>query len=214
MPEEGNGDRQPWELIAKAQSGNTEAFDELWWRYAKSVRGQAEALVVSHGCRRSLVPDMVQAFWIKVWQKIPTYDPTKSAFRTWLGSVLQNHWVDYIRSTGKFEAMTSVDKDAEDTQEVKAPADGQPSFDATGTDPVRDERAPDIQAELADLSKAIEDAAANLSPEQAQAFRECVLNGRSSEEVADETGTASTTVRKRVERARQAIVNRLNGLRG
>ena len=211
MPEGGNGDTQPWELIAKPQGGDTEAFDELWQRYAESVRGQAEALVFSHACRRSLAPDLVQTFWIKVWRKLPTYDPAKSAFRTWMGSVLQKHWVDYIRSTGKFEAMISVDKADEEAEGPQSPNNGHSSLDGAGINPVSDEPTPDVQAELIDHRKAIEEAVANLTPELAQAFQECFLKGKRYEEVADKLGISSRTVRRQVERVKKAILNRFKG---
>ena len=42
--------------------------------------------------------DLVQDALVKIWQKLPVYDPEKGKFRAWLSVMLRNMALNYIRS--------------------------------------------------------------------------------------------------------------------
>ncbi|WDE96493.1 sigma-70 family RNA polymerase sigma factor [Lentisphaera profundi] len=41
-------------------------------------------------------PDLVQDILLKLWEKLKTYDVEKSKFRTWLGTVIRNTFINYL----------------------------------------------------------------------------------------------------------------------
>lgn len=84
-------------IIAKAQSGDSEAFTELMNFYSKKV----EAFL----CQKTRDPhralDISQITWIKIWKKIKCFRGD-SLFSTWCFRVATNAFIDERRKDKKY----------------------------------------------------------------------------------------------------------------
>src|ERR1700746_1442245 len=102
------GKTEPTELIARARTGDTQAWGELYRQYAPAI---------FRFCRRAMptredAEDATMDIFIKVRQKLSQYASTRS-FSAWLYTVAANHCWDLLRrrkvrqdlETGEIENM-------------------------------------------------------------------------------------------------------------
>jgi len=83
------------ELIAKARTGDREAFDTLATNYANMVIGLAFKLLGS----REEALDCAQDAFVRAWENIERYDP-KWSVATWLRRIVTNLALDRLRRRG------------------------------------------------------------------------------------------------------------------
>ena len=97
------------ELVARAQSGNRNAYSELVCIHAQSVMN-----VVYRMCGDMQVSeDTAQETFIQAWLKLPSYRP-RSSFRNWLYRIAVNTAIDVLRKEkrilpGSVEDMSLAD---------------------------------------------------------------------------------------------------------
>jgi len=80
------------ELVAKAQKGNREAFDELMYRYEKMVIGTCFKKLRNY--QNAL--DVSQDIFLNLFKAIKTYSG-KAKFSTWLYSSTRNACINHFR---------------------------------------------------------------------------------------------------------------------
>ena len=68
------------DLIARAMKGDRDAFDQLYARHQSKVYG----FIRSRTKTDQDAEEIAQECWIKVWQKMETYDANRASFRTFL----------------------------------------------------------------------------------------------------------------------------------
>jgi RNA polymerase sigma-70 factor (ECF subfamily) len=86
------------ELARRAASGEESAFDEIVLRKMTKVIAVAKRILRDEEDAR----DIAQLAFIRVWEKISTYDET-FAFNTWLYRIVTNLAIDFLRSRGTRE---------------------------------------------------------------------------------------------------------------
>src|SRR6201987_2878282 len=102
------GKTEPTDVIARARTGDTQAWGELYREHAPAI---------FRFCRRAMptredAEDATMDIFIKVRQKLSQYDATRP-FRAWLYTVAANHCWDLLRrrrlrqdlETGEVENM-------------------------------------------------------------------------------------------------------------
>jgi RNA polymerase sigma-70 factor (ECF subfamily) len=174
-------------LINKAKQGNRTAFDMLMLTYQRQI-----ARVV----RRYLsdpdeVADLVQEIFIKVYQSLASFRE-ESAFYTWLYRIAVNASKNYLWQAKKLPAFEAQAID------LLAEIDSLTDKDNPESLLISEELAKIIVAALKDL------------PEELQIaliLRE--LNGLNYQQIAEEMHCPIGTVRSRIARAREAIIDKL-----
>lgn len=92
-------------LMKLVVAGNHDAFSEIVARHTTKFFGLAFRTLQSH----SDAEDVVQAAFIKLWQKPTVWQQGKAQFTTWFYRVVLNACYDYQR---KHSRVTSVDHDS------------------------------------------------------------------------------------------------------
>jgi RNA polymerase sigma factor (sigma-70 family) len=68
------------ELVGLARAGDRAAFNRLHDLYAKAIYGFVRIRLASDADAQ----DLTQETWLQVWQKLPTYDPDRASFVTFV----------------------------------------------------------------------------------------------------------------------------------
>ena len=181
------------EIVDEILAGDKDAFALLVERYQKGlvnyifhmVRHYEEAL------------ELTQEVFIKVYSSLARYD-RQYKFSTWLYKIASNHTIDHLRR--RKMNTTSIEASEED--------EGRPEIAIESTDQTPHE-ALHMKTLLAETRKAIEDL-----PES---YRELIIlrhiNFRSYEEMAKITRLPIGTVKNRIFRARQLLMEVLKDVR-
>ncbi len=81
------------EIINRISKKDKEALYLLYDKYSGALYG-----VILRMCRnQSLAEDLLQETFIKIWQKIDLYDPTKGKFYTWAYRIAKNITLNALR---------------------------------------------------------------------------------------------------------------------
>jgi RNA polymerase sigma-70 factor (ECF subfamily) len=76
---------------------------QRWREFDAIYRPILKAYLLKHGLRESEASDVVQDIFVKLLDKIHTYDRTRCRFRSWLFRVAQNSLIDYIRRRASYK---------------------------------------------------------------------------------------------------------------
>ncbi len=106
---------QERELIRRAQSGETAAYEELLHAHQQRVF----AVVGSILRRREDVEDVVQQVFIKVYVSIRKFD-LRSTFSTWLYKIAVNECYDYLRKKRVRRLVYEADLSEEQVRQLEA----------------------------------------------------------------------------------------------
>jgi len=165
-------------LVARARTGDQQAFSTLYERHRPTVRKVAAAYVR----RPEIVADVVQDTFVRALEKLPSLrDP--SLFRPWLLAIARHSAVDHGRKAVRDVAL---DQDA---------AEGVPSGDA----------APDEAFALAELARRVTTAIDGLSGRDAATIALVTHLGFRSNEVAAALGVSTGAAKVTVHRARRRL---------
>ena len=101
MSESTYSDSQENELIARSIAGDRDAFGMLVNRY------QRLAISISYRMtgQSQLAEDLAQEAFIKAWLHLPKFRG-ESSFRSWLGRIVTNLTIDYLRRSKPEISMT------------------------------------------------------------------------------------------------------------
>ena len=167
------------ELIIQAKSGNDAAFEELIYRYDRSVL--AIALKYVHDTDDA--KDIYQEVFIRVYRGLKNFE-MKSQFSTWLFRIATNVCLSY-KSRSKKHLQQSID------EQIAAEDDEVQQFELTD-----DEMDPgEIMINL-DLADIIRSAVDSLSAKQRMTFILKHYEGYKIREIADMLNCKEGTVKK------------------
>ncbi|MEM7035119.1 MAG: sigma-70 family RNA polymerase sigma factor [Chloroflexota bacterium] len=93
------------ELIKLAQTGNKDAFGELYERHLSAM----QKFIRSRVDEPNEAEDIAQTVFIKAWRALERYRPSSVPFRAWLYRIAQNTIIDHYRSN---KQETSLDTDS------------------------------------------------------------------------------------------------------
>jgi RNA polymerase sigma factor (sigma-70 family) len=174
-------------LIERCLKGDEKAFEELLGKYRTSVYSICLRMVRN----RTVAEDIAQEVFIKVFSALNRYDPT-FPFSSWLNRITSNLCIDHLRR--EKERTISLDQPVggdDDDLLIQIPAP---------------DAGPDRQMESSEMMATLEEALGSL-PEH---YRVIVIlrhqEQLSYEEIADTLGIPLGTVKARIHRARNIIM--------
>lgn len=176
------------ELVARSQSGDTSAFNELVTRY----RNRAYAMIYNMVRNEQDAWDLAQDGFLKAWKSISRFRG-QSSFYTWLYRILMNVTIDAMRRK-QIEGGTEFD----DQIGLQNIAPGAPTAPKSEMEPA--ERMSDKEIRLR-----IDEAIEKLSPEHRTAIVMREIDGLEYTEIAEQMGCSLGTVMSRLFYARKKL---------
>jgi RNA polymerase sigma factor (sigma-70 family) len=157
------------ELIDRLLQRDRKAFERLYDDYSPAIYG----LVLKVLRDEALAEDALQDAFVRIWQKIHTYDESKGRLFTWMLNVARNIAIDKLRAntSRKAELTTSL----------------QPSIEARG---------PSTTMQIDHIG--IREIVDGLSPDQKMVIELIYFQGYTQAEVSEEFGIPLGTVKSRV----------------
>jgi len=174
-------------LIIKAQNGDEGAFKFLMTKYYPRVYASLFAFTKS----REDSEDLTQLTFIKVWQKINSFRGD-SAFFTWLYRIAINLAKNHFASSSSKKDKVNI---SSDDLEIDIPSYENPEISLMHKQSLQN-----IQSYVKTLPESLK-----------TAFTLREVDGKSYEEISIITDTPIGTVRSRIFRARESIINYING---
>ena len=174
-------------LITKAQSGDEGAFKFLMTKYYPRVYASLFAYTKS----REDAEDLTQLTFIKIWQKINSFRGD-SAFFTWVYRIAINLAKNHFASSASKKDKVNI---SSDDLEIDIPSYENPEMSLMHKQSLQN-----IQSYVKTLPESLK-----------TAFTLREVDGKSYEEISIITNTPIGTVRSRIFRARESIINYING---
>ncbi|MCL4247826.1 MAG: sigma-70 family RNA polymerase sigma factor [Anaerolineae bacterium] len=172
-------------LIARAQRGNLDAFNELVLHYQDAAFTLAYRLMGD----RASAADTAQEAIIAAYRKLNTY--RGGSFRAWLLRIVTNRCYDELR---RAQRRPTISLSGSSNDDVPEPLDV-PAPDAT----------PEEEALARELQRAIQDCINELNADQRLVLVLSDIEGLSYEEIAAQSGSQLGTVKSRLSRARANV---------
>jgi RNA polymerase sigma-70 factor (ECF subfamily) len=182
----GEVQRDESELVARARSGDGDAFAELVWRHQDAVYTLAHRLVGP-----GLAPDVTQEALIRAWRALRGFRGD-AAFATWLYRITVNTAWTHRRRAARHETQPIDDALLET---------GLPDSGAT----------PEQAGEMVDVREALRGAIERLTPGQRVVLVMRDVYGWSTDEVVTALRISPTTAKVRLHRARKRVRELLEG---
>jgi len=176
------------ELLARAQQGDTAAFEALVERHRGRVYGLARRMLNSDDD----AAEVLQESFISAYRNLPNFRGD-AQFGSWVYRIAANHALMRLRHRKV-------------VNQVESPLD-EPTFNDRGSlmDGVSDFKDAEGEAMDAELRRAIEQATETLGPEYKEVFVLKDLEGLSYEEIAEITGASVAAIKSRLHRARLSL---------
>jgi RNA polymerase sigma-70 factor (ECF subfamily) len=168
------------DLIIQAQKGNQNAFEELVYRYDRSVL----SIALKYSNNEDDAKDLYQEVFIRVYRSIKGFR-FQSEFSTWLFRITTNVCLTY-KSRSKEHLRVSIDKDFDDEEN---------EFSTT-KELVYDGSSPEEISSGADLGEMVNAAVESLSPKQKMTFVLKHYEGYKIREIAEMLNCKEGTVKK------------------
>jgi len=80
-------------LLAKARANDETAWEEFVDIYRNFIYHILDTMCPEN----TEIDDMAQVILLNLWKSLPQYDPNKARFRTWLGTIIRNNVVSFLR---------------------------------------------------------------------------------------------------------------------
>ncbi|MBI3484016.1 MAG: sigma-70 family RNA polymerase sigma factor [Acidobacteria bacterium] len=178
------------ELIRRAQSGETAAYEELLHAHQQRVFAVVGGILR----RREDVEDVVQQVFIKVYVSIRQFD-LRSTFSTWLYKIAVNECYDYLRKKRVRRLVYEADLSEEQVRQLEA-------FDSgLGAAPPAD------AAKRAEMRQLVGRLLDELQEEDRHMLVLKEVEGLSVEEISEALDINVNTVKVRMFRARGRLVD-------
>lgn len=179
--------------LCAAQQGQPGAFDAVMAAYETRVMRQCQR----RGLSTDEAADVTQDVFLKAYRWMDRYEH-QNAFSTWLYRITENACIDYCRKRSRRQSVM---------QPIPVGADGhEHEYAGAGRDP-------EAMLEAGEVSDQIHAAIAALAPILREAFLLKEQQGLRYEQIATELGCSLGTVKSRIYRARQELMERLGHLR-
>ena len=176
------------ELVARSQTGDTSAFNELVTRY----RSRAYAMIYNMVRNEQDAWDITQDGFVKAWRNIGRFRG-QSAFYTWLYRILMNVGIDALRRK-QIEGGTEFD-DAIGLHNIEPGAATMP----------KGELEPLVRLGDKEIRARIDEAVARLTPDHRAVIVMRELDGLDYQEIADAMECSIGTVMSRLFYARKKM---------
>jgi len=168
------------DLIIQAQKGNQNAFEELVYRYDRSVL----SITIKYANNEDDAKDLYQEVFIRVYRGIKNFR-FQSEFSTWLFRITTNVCLTY-KSKSKEHLRVSIDKDFDDEENEYS----------TTKELVYDGSSPEDISSGKNLGEMVNAAIESLSPKQKMTFVLKHYEGYKIKEIAEMLNCKEGTVKK------------------
>jgi len=179
------------ELVARTQSGDPDAFEDLVRRYSPRLYGLVYNMTSNHEDTN----DLLQDIFSKAYRSITGFQG-KSSFYTWMHSIAYNMTLNFLKKRGRRYTMSLDD--------VDSGVQNDPLFleATTGSDPRR-------EANLTELQQRLNEAMQKLSHEHRAVVTMFDIQGMPHAEIAKILKISEGTVRSRLFYAHRQLQNYL-----
>jgi RNA polymerase sigma-70 factor, ECF subfamily len=168
------------DLIIQAQKGDQSAFEELVYRYDRSVL----SIAIKYTNNEDDAKDLYQEVFIRVYRSIKGFR-FKSEFSTWLFRITTNVCLTY-KSRSKEHLKVSIDKEYDDEENEFS----------TKKELAYDGLSPEEISSRVDLGELVNEAVESLSPKQKMTFVLKHYEGYKIREIAEMLNCKEGTVKK------------------
>ena len=168
------------DLVARTQSGDPRAFDELVVKYTPRLYGLVYNMTSNHEDANDLLQDVFS----KAFRSIKGFRG-KSSFYTWIHSIAVNMTINFLKKRGRRFQMSLDDVDLNiqnDKEFIELTA---------SSSPVR-------EADLGELQQKLNEAMLKLSPEHRGVVTMFDIQGMPHAEISKILGISEGTVRSRL----------------
>jgi len=176
------------ELVARCQSGDTAAFNDLITKY----RSKVYAMIYNMVRNEQDAWDLSQEAFLKAWRNLDRFRG-QSAFYTWIFRIATNVTIDWVR---KRQIQSGVEFDD---------AIGMKDIEPGSTTTPQAEPLPHEHLEQGEIQARINAAIDQLSPEHRMAIVLREVEGLQYEEIAEAMGCSVGTVMSRLFYARKKL---------
>lgn len=182
-------------LVARAQSGDAAAFDELVVKYSPRLYGLIYNMTSNHEDTN----DMLQDVFAKAYRAIKGFRG-KSSFYTWIHTIAVNMTLNFLKKRGRRYHLSLDDVDASIQNDKEF-------IELTSTSsPVR-------EADLSELQRRLNEAMMKLSDEHRAVVTMFHIQGMPHAEISKILGVSEGTVRSRLFYANRQLQNYLDEFR-
>jgi len=182
-------------LVARTQSGDAAAFDELVVKYSPRLYGLVYNMTSNHEDTN----DLLQDIFAKAYKSIRGFRG-KSSFYTWIHSIAVNMTLNFLKKRGRRFQLSLDDVDStiqSDKEFLEATA---------SSSPVR-------EADLSELQKRLNEAMMKLSEEHRAVVTMFHIQGMPHAEISKILRVSEGTVRSRLFYANRQLQNYLDEFR-
>ena len=93
------------DLVAALVAGNPKALEKLYKSYSAALFGIISKTVK----QEDAAEDILQETFLKIWNSIGQYDPTRGRLFTWMARLAKNKAIDHLRSRGEINHLKNDD---------------------------------------------------------------------------------------------------------
>lgn len=179
-------------LVARAQNGDTRAFDDLVRKYTPKLYG----MVYNMTSNREDTADLLQDIFSKAYRSLTRF-MGKSSFYTWIYSIAVNMTLNFLKKRGRH---TKISLDDVDTG-----IENDPSFIEVTTASKGTLR----EVNIHELQKRLNEAMMKLSEEHRTVVTLYDVQGLQHAEISEIVGVSEGTVRSRLFYAHRQLQNYL-----
>jgi len=177
------------DLVRRCQAGDTEAFDELVTRYRTRVFSMIYNMVHSE----QDAWDLAQDSFLKAWKSIKRFRGS-SSFYTWIYRIVMNVTIDWLRK----KHVRGAGAEFNDETQLR-------EIDPASQTVPKTEALPYETMERGEIRTRIDQAIAQLSPEQRAVILMKEIEGMQYHEIAAALGCSIGTVMSRLFYARKKL---------
>jgi len=182
-------------LVARTQSGEAEAFDQLVVKYTPRLYGLVYNMTSNHEDTN----DLLQDIFAKAYRSIRGFRG-KSSFYTWIHSISVNMTLNFLKKRGRRYHLSLDDIDASIQNDKEF-------LELTATSsPVR-------EVDLSELQRRLNEAMMKLSDEHRAVVTMFHIQGMPHAEISKILGVSEGTVRSRLFYANRQLQNYLDEFR-
>ena len=183
------------QLVARTQSGDASAFDQLVVKYTPRLYGLVYNMTSNHEDTNDLLQDV----FAKAYKAIRGFRG-KSSFYTWIHSIAVNMTLNFLKKRGRRYHLSLDDVDASIQNDKEF-------LELTATSsPVR-------EADLSELQRRLNEAMMKLSDEHRAVVTMFHIQGMPHAEISKILGVSEGTVRSRLFYANRQLQNYLDEFR-
>ena len=182
-------------LVRRCIAGDATAWEEIVQTYNRRIYNICYRFAGSSDDAQ----DLTQEVFIKMYRTLPSYDPTKGAFITWVTTITRNLLVDHFRKTKQDRMTDSMDTAASEHEDAQPLSEQIPDHSP----------APDANVRSREVKETVHLALGKLSPELREALILRDLQDLDYREIALVLKVPEGTVKSRINRGRAELARLL-----